>query len=510
MLAFIINAKAQAKMEIANVLKLTLRDQGPIIQGRDVKGYYFFFQSDKIDKKTNEYTLRLTDQNLNSAKDIKFQDSKDVILLESSYDGDGIMFTFFDSKAKTLENRLYGLDGKELNTYTKELDKRGLAIIETFYGLGTGELSENKALFGIQNEGFLSLYPVHENKKNVYELNFYCTQTKKQWTYSPADDDDDKKREYAQFIGATDSIAFLEVLKFDRNNSKKSTSFLTGFYLNSGKIAFEMPTIDKDYQLYPMNISKREGTGNIILMGPYYNSDDRVMADKTIGMATWEINSSGKILTTKYNSWSNDFGKYLSINDKGKIDDIGYLYIHNILQTSDGNFFAIGEGYKKTADGVGIAMNILTHSYSNSVTKVTVTNFVMLKFDSKFNVIDATIYEKNKNQISLPGGAADFNSGPALAAFIKIIGGFDYAYTQTNKDISSFVVGYTDYVKSDDYKGMTFNSISYNDGTITRDKIDLKSKASSTAVLPSKFGNVLVIDYYKKDKRLDVHMEKLN
>jgi hypothetical protein len=507
MLAFIINAQAQAKLEIDNVIKITLRKSGPIIQNNDVKGYYFFFQSDKIDRKTNEYTLKLTDQNLNNAKDIKFQDSKDVILVESSYDGDGLMFTFYDRKAKTLENRLYGMDGKQINTYTRDLDKRSQQMIEEFYSLG-GEQSENKGLFGIQNQGFLSLYPIRDGKKNLYEINFYSTQTKKQWTYTPADDDE--KREFAQFIGATDSIAFFEVLKFERKMSKNSTSFLTGYYLNSGKMAFEIPTIDKNYQLYPMNLAKREASNNIILMGPYYNSDDRVMADKTLGMAIWEINSSGKIINTKYNSWETDFGKYLSINDKGKIDDIGYLYIHKILQTSDGNFYAVGEGYKKTASALGIAMNILSQSYSNSVTKVTVTNFVMLKFDSKFNVTGATIYEKNKNLIELPGTAADMNSGPSLAVYIKYTGGFDYAYTQTNKDISSFVVGYTDYVKSDDYKGMTFNSISYNDGAITRDKIDLKSKASNTAILPAKFGNVLVLDYYKKDKKLDIHMEKLN
>ena len=66
---------------IDNVRKAALRTSDAIKEGTDVKGYYFFYISDKIDKKTNEYTLRVVDNNLKVLKDIKFQDSKDVTIL---------------------------------------------------------------------------------------------------------------------------------------------------------------------------------------------------------------------------------------------------------------------------------------------------------------------------------------------------------------------------------------------------------------------------------------------
>jgi len=75
---------------------------------------------------------------------------------------------------------------------------------------------------------------------------------------------------------------------------------------------------------------------------------------------------------------------------------------------------------------------------------------------------------------------------------------------------ASFVSSYTDYERSKDYKGLIFNSISYYDGKITTDKINLKTKASSLRVLPAKPGSVLIIEYYKKEKKLDFRMEKLN
>ena len=64
-------ANAQ-KLSIENIQKVSLRNSDAIKEGSEVKGYYFFYVSDKIDKKTNEYTLQITDNNLKKLKDLKF------------------------------------------------------------------------------------------------------------------------------------------------------------------------------------------------------------------------------------------------------------------------------------------------------------------------------------------------------------------------------------------------------------------------------------------------------
>ncbi len=106
------NMHAQ-KLSIENVQKVSLRNSEAIKEGSDVKGYYFFYVSDKIDKKTNEYTLQITDNNLKKLKDIKFQDSKDVSILESSFNGTDLIFLFHNSKDRTFEYQVYGADGKK-------------------------------------------------------------------------------------------------------------------------------------------------------------------------------------------------------------------------------------------------------------------------------------------------------------------------------------------------------------------------------------------------------------
>ena len=58
------NSQAQ-KLSIDNIQKSSvLRNSDAIKEGSEVKGYYFFYVSDKIDRNTNEYTLQIMDQNL--------------------------------------------------------------------------------------------------------------------------------------------------------------------------------------------------------------------------------------------------------------------------------------------------------------------------------------------------------------------------------------------------------------------------------------------------------------
>jgi hypothetical protein len=204
-------------------------------------------------------------------------------------------------------------------------------------------------------------------------------------------------------------------------------------------------------------------------------------------------------------------GKYLNVSSRGKIEDFGFMYLHNIIQSSDGNIYAIGEGYQKVASALGIAAKMLARGGGGiSALKIKVTDMMLLKFDKDFNVKEAKVYDKSSSSVELQNGS-EFLSTPLIGKMVKYYyDGFDYAYTQTNKDVSAFTVCYSNYAKGKDYRGGTFNSISYSDGKITTDRINTKSDATFCRVLPGKQGQVLILEYYRKDKKLDVHFEKLN
>ena len=84
--------QAQNKLSIDKVYSTYLRNSGTIMESNQIKGYFFLYISDKIDRRTNEYTLQILDQNLNKVRDIKFQDSKHLNLLEAAYNGNSLSF----------------------------------------------------------------------------------------------------------------------------------------------------------------------------------------------------------------------------------------------------------------------------------------------------------------------------------------------------------------------------------------------------------------------------------
>jgi len=499
---------AQGKLSIENVRSIYIRNSGEIMDGDELKGYFTFYVSDKVDSKTNEYTVQIMDNNLNKIKDIKFEDDKAVQILESSYNGQSIMFLFYNKKEKTLEYRAYNFEGKMISTYTKELTNRSKMLLEQTYGQKSDD-GQNEALFSVQDQGYVTVYPVKEGKYFTYEVNFFFTDRRKQWSFEAAEEQDDKWAS-AMFLGSTDSLVVFEVIKQKRLMGGTPHSWLLGLNIFTGKKVFEVSTEAEDYKFYPMNISAIRGSSDFLLMGTYYEPDGKVMKDASLGLAAWVFNPKGKAVSKKYNSWDGDISKYIATDKKGRVADLGYVYFHKILQTADGNFFAIGEGYKKVASGLGIATAILNRgSGSVATAKLKITDLVTFKFNDKFEIKDAKIYDKNSNSQEMQSGA-EYSSPHTMAVMAKAWGFFDYDFTQTNKEHTRFSVCYSDYVRDKDFKGKTFNSITYNEGKMTTDKIELTSKARWLRVFPAKTGSVMIMEYFKKEKRLEMRLEKLN
>jgi hypothetical protein len=503
-LLFSVYARAQ-NMSIENVHKMSLRNTDAIKEGTDVKGYYFFYVSDKIDKKTNEYTLRITDNSLKVLKDIKFQDSKYVTILESSFNGTDLVFLFYNEDAKTFEYQVYGADGKKKFVYTRELTKKEKRYLEQSYLLINDDENTYKGLYPVDGLGFISNMPSREDKDYTFQIDFFSTEKHKQWSFTPTVG---AKKFEGDYLGTFNGVVYIEVLKFSSRMDGNPESSIIGLSLETGKQLFDKPS-DGKYRFYPASMSVINN-GKAYIYGEYFNPNANIAKDKSLGFAFWGMDEKGNILTEKYCAWDLELGKYLNVSSKGKIEDFGFMYVHNIVQTADGNIFAIGEGYKKVASALGIAAMMLSRHSDISTLKIKVTDMILIKFDKDFNVKDAKIYDKNPNSVELRSGY-EFVSTPYIGKMVKYYyGDFDYSYTQTNKDATSFTVCYSDYVRGKDYKGGTFNSISYNEGKVTTDKINTKSDATRSYVLPGKQGQVLILDYYKKAKRLDAHFEKLN
>ncbi len=408
-------------LSIENVYKVSLRNSDAIREGSEVKGYYFFYVSDKIDKKTNEYTLQITDQTLKKLKDVKFQDSKDVSIIESSFNGTDLIFLLYNDDARTFEYQVYGADGKKKYTYNRRLSKKERRFLEASY-LNDDEDKNYKGLYPVEGRGFISNMPSREDKDYTFQLDYFSTEKRKQWSYIPTVG---AKRFIGDYLGTFNGVVYLEVLKFTGMMDQKPDSYLVGLDLETGKQLFEKSTEQGKFKFYPASMSI-VNDGKAYIFGEYFNPNGNIFKDKSLGFGFWNVNEKGEVLSEKYNSWDLDMGKHLNVSSKGKIDDFGFMFLHNMVQTADGSIFAIGEGYQKTASALGIASTVLTRGRGLSVLKMKVTDMVLIRFDKDFNVKSAQIFDKNANKQELPSGY-EFVSTPLIGKILRDYGVFDYS-----------------------------------------------------------------------------------
>lgn len=222
-----------------------------------------------------------------------------------------------------------------------------------------------------------------------------------------------------------------------------------------------------------------------------------------MGLFGFTVDPAGKVLARKYQSWEKDVGKFLDVSAKGKIADIGYVYFHKFVKTADNKIFAIAEQYKVNA-GASIGLTVLT---GRSMMTINVEDMYVFEFNTTFDLQNVTAFDKTRSSYTygvITGGSR------TTGMFLKYMGDYDYSFTQMSKDKSKFSVGYVDYDKTKGEKGWYYGAINYSDGKLTTDKVKFDKKATWQYVYPAKPGYVMISEYYKKERRLEFKMEKLN
>ncbi|MBK6634460.1 MAG: hypothetical protein IPG38_09190 [Chitinophagaceae bacterium] len=83
----------------------------------------------------------------------------------------------------------------------------------------------------MQDQGYVTVYPVKEGKYFTYEVNFFFTDRRKQWSFEAAEEQDDKWAS-AMFLGSTDSLVIFEVIKQKRLMGGVPHSWLLGLNIS--------------------------------------------------------------------------------------------------------------------------------------------------------------------------------------------------------------------------------------------------------------------------------------
>jgi ACT domain-containing protein len=501
--------------DFSSIKSVYLQGLNAIIENNEVKGYSAFYFLDKADKKESVYEIRILDNNLKETHSVKMTLPKQLELLENSFNGERFCYSFINPKEKSIKYMLLDKTGQKVGAYTvSELSSSEMATIEQ------SRESESNAYSGgmvaVPGLGFVR-YGWEKKKGYHIELEMFDNAGKKLWRADSKVPADEKSYESAYpFYANSQLVVSLMTTRPKALSMADYEMFLTFHKVSTGKEAFRigMKSSDKkNNKLHaPIGVSYDEASSQFYIYGEYYMPGQKMMKDKSTGLYFQVVDTTGKIVSDNYSSWTGDIAKKISMNDKGKFENNTNVTIHKMIRTTDGKIFAIGEQFKKAASALGIASQVLSRGQSgSSVAKIEIFNMMVFEYSKDFSLTKVHVFEKDKTNVELPRGMGML--GPnSLAYMMKMFGWFDYEFTTTSPDKATFTSAYVNYDK-DKEQGNNYavGGIAYTkDAALVSDKIRLTDKPTWFRVLPAKPGYVSIFEYYKKEKKISARLEKLN
>lgn len=502
-LLFVANFMVSAQSKtIDNMVKFKVKNTGAFLDdANDVDGYYFFYEVDKLNKEMREFALNILDKNLNDVALKKFEASKKTILVGSAFNNEAIMFSFFNKKEKTLTLKSFDKKAEAKEDVVITLDKKAARFINGSLRMG----NLNSVLHPVKDKGFVLIIPVLEGRKVGYMMNFYpSNKNGKSWEYKFIPEDN----AYHSVAPVALNKKYVVLVDVRAKGLSKIREFKT-IVLNTdtGEKLFENLYDENDPKLITNSFISEDG--KIYVMGQYYEPKAKVAKAQSLGLYMEQFNEKGEVLSSSRVTWQGDVSKFLPVKKNNKLKDIGFIYFHDIIKTQSGEYFAIGEQYRKTVSALGIANTIL--GGGSNVTQLTIKDIYVFKFDNKFNLKNVEIFEKGISRIQNP---FDFGSPQLSASIIKAIGGFDFVYSQRDRKRDRFYANFIDYERGEKSKNtksrLVFKTIIHDGGELSVDNVELPKKSRYFRVLPAKVGYVLLLEYDRKKKTSSLHLEKLN
>lgn len=490
-----------------DVKNITVRNFGAIKKNNVIKGYYSFYEYDKVDRKTLLFRLNLMDENLNDLGTKDIEGPKDWELISSGYDGNNFCFKFYDEKAKTIELKVYDDQAKEVASNLIDLNykPKSNSKYQAYRGLVSPQLNV------IENDGFVDY--TFNDPNDAFIMSYANGSTKKTWqqTYEP---EGKSKIMVPNFLAGDEDLILTAVSRVEKGmgNNKTENSIVANNTKNGAQL-FDITTEFDDNHVVPVNAIFNND--KITIIGLNYKTA-KTYTRAPDGMAFITIDKKGKVLKTNFKTFEESLGKYLSITDH-QLDGGYYLYFHDVVTTKNNTNLVIAEKFKKAADAGGIAMTALSMfggggSSNEGVLKLALENMVVIEYDQDGNVLQAKEIPKGKGSTGVIPGSLTQNPY-LLATMASMYGWMDYMYTLTNDDNSEITFSFVDRDRLDEdaKKTRNFGQIKYKDGKINIDKIPIENpKAEFSQLLPAKEGYVMQVSYFKKEKELRLAFIKLN
>ncbi|MEO6718899.1 MAG: DUF6770 family protein [Ferruginibacter sp.] len=491
---------AQSK-EFESVIEVEVRNTVEITNNKQIVGYAFFYKMDKL-KRSAMYRLAILDENLKEIGSNEFEGPKDLQLKRAVYESNQILLSFFDEGKKDGYARfvkIFDLKGKEkaLIPYDPDKVKKGMfgaAIAEQMQAIYEG--TDN-----VEGKGFVTVYQ-SKAKTGGVDIQMIGLDGKLAWEKNISAEKGDRSDLYL-LATTPNTILFFEM---DRDGvmDRDAKIFLIGLSADNGKELFKKSMDIKGLSYEPILIKKNDD-GKLRIVSSIADASDKFATAKPNGFSIGEINDqTGDITTLKDFNFLNDLGTVLDMKNENKSED-GYIKAHDILMMPDGGMVMVGEFFRKTVSGAGLAMKILSQG-QGSAAQATIGDMFLLRINNSMKATGIEKIEKDKERVYIPTEGLPIG---LMARLLTYEHDFGYMYTDEGMTGAKKTVLARGSFGEDTY-GMVALSIGETKG-YTKKRFNLdKEKNVKYHISRAKPGYVMIMKYFTKDKKIAVNLEKVN
>jgi hypothetical protein len=487
LLSFIINYDASfaQKRTFGDFNVVQLRNLIPIKHHDEVIGYCMFYYIDDAKEmyKAN-YKIILLDADLNKVAEKEIVHLLAISLYEVAYNGTHLLLVFLNSRNKLLDYFQYDLKLNEQSKCTVNLTNREVSF--QYAGFPFLLISPHIVPF---EDGFAMYSFLRKHGKRKYRITYLSNEGKILWVQENAKEEK-KKDVLPVFLAANKDIA-LNVMRSDVVNGFQYKAY----NLKTGKNVFLKEILIEGKKTRAME-ALVDSVGNFMVGGLFFENRTDSIGEYPQGFFMATIDPTGNLLRHKLYQWADIQKDKIGLDTNGKYKENGSLVIVKMKALPNSHFLLIGECLEAEIGGV-----FTSHISANDL--------ILLEVDQAFNIINAHVEEKRSNRSSALISRSSLTN---ISAFEKLASNSSVVdYKDIHTDSKGFSIFYREQKKIDETgKFWKVLSRQYEEQEYLTDRIQLETQADNTDILTAKAGHLLFVEYFEKDRKLNLRLEKFN
>lgn len=474
-----------------------------ITTNRDVTGYLFFY---KLHEKDTNYYVRIFDENLQVVGNTTFSAGKNIQIGRALYESGRLMLLcteytppkFMKPETYRQQVRVLKLDSSIASTYNYEpieADiKREIPQFKTA-GAYAGYYTNVDGL------GFLGTYDLSYEKGGLVAM-MLSLDGKEQWREKIVAAGQRLRFLEGRLLIATPQVVVYYLVEKMNRFSHDGETFVLGLNPATGQQLFRQP-MSGSGEAWDPEFVKRLDDGRILICNNLTDEDKSLSDARQTGFNYGMLNvQTGALENLKTVHYGSDLGDEIAMKNNTKSRE-GFLHLENILLLPDGSAVMVGEFYRRTVNGVGMATSILGSVVgvaANNFSQGTINDFFMMRLSPDGKVKDVQRIDHTPYRVKVQTGV----SIGMLSRYLEYTGAFHYHHTDDTDPATKKIV----LVGNTNGEGMNAAVVNIDEKGYKKKTLYSaeKYKATPMALYKAKPGFVLLMKQGAKGKGMTLEL----